>query len=472
MKTMRADFIDEGRIQGWLEEARTAGREQARRIIDRARLAGGLTLRECAVLLHLEDGELLAGMYRAAREVKEKIYGRRLVLFAPLYVSNYCVNNCVYCGYRRDNEFPRRRLTMDELREEVKVLESLGHKRLALEAGEDPRNCPMEYILEAIETIYDVKEANGSIRRVNVNIAATTAENYRRLKEAGIGTYILFQETYHRETYAAMHPAGPKRDYDYHATAMDRAMEGGIDDVGLGVLFGLYDFKFEVLAILAHALHLEEEFGVGPHTVSVPRLRPAQGVDCDSFPCLVGDADFKKIIAVLRLAVPYTGIILSTRERPEFREELMAVGVSQISAGSCTGVGGYRLEQERKSSCAGPAGEAPQFQVEDHRSPDEVLRSVCLSGHIPSFCTACYRRGRTGDRFMALAKSGQIQNVCQPNAILTFKEFLEDYASPATREAGEKAIAEHLDAISSPEVRRLTLDRLKMIEQGRRDLYF
>ncbi len=472
MTTAKADFIDEGRIQGWLEEARTASGEQARRIIDRARLARGLTPQECAVLLHLENEGLLAEMYRAAREVKEKIYGRRLVLFAPLYVSNYCVNNCVYCGYRRDNGFPRRRLTLDELREEVRILESLGHKRLALEAGEDPRNCPMEYILEAIGTIYEVKDSNGSIRRINVNIAATTVENYRRLKEAGIGTYILFQETYHRETYAAMHPSGPKRDYDYHTTAMDRAMEGGIDDVGLGVLFGLYDFKFEVLAILAHALHLEEVFSVGPHTVSVPRLRPALGVDYGSFQYLVGDADFKKIIAVLRLAVPYTGIILSTRERPEFRDELMAVGVSQISAGSCTGVGGYKLEQEKKSSCAGPVGEASQFQVEDHRSPDEVLRSVCLSGYIPSFCTACYRKGRTGDRFMALAKSGQIQNVCQPNAILTFKEFLEDYASPATREVGERAIAVHLEDITRPDVRRLTMERLKMIEMGQRDLYF
>jgi 2-iminoacetate synthase len=469
---MQAKFINEEQIHAWLAEAGQAGKSEARRVIERARRASGLTPYECAVLLHIEDKELLEEIYRVAREIKEKIYGRRLVLFAPLYVSNHCINNCKYCGYRRDNRFARRRLTMDELREEVKILESLGHKRLALEAGEDPQNCPMEYILEAIKTIYEVKDGNGSIRRINVNIAATTVENYRLLKEAGIGTYILFQETYHRQTYAAMHPGGPKHDYNYHTTAMDRAMQGGIDDVGVGALFGLYDYKFEVLAMLVHALHLEETFGVGPHTISVPRLRPALGVDYDNFPHLVGDADFKKIIAVLRLAVPYTGMILSTRERPEFRDELLSVGISQISAGSCTGVGGYKQEQERKSACAAGSGEAPQFEVEDHRSPDEVLRSMCLSGYIPSFCTACYRSGRTGDRFMPLAKSGQIQNVCQPNAILTFKEFLEDYASPATREAGARTIQAHLEQISNPRIRRLTEERLQLIEQGQRDLYF
>lgn len=474
--TQKADFINEDKIQSWLDEGSRAERAEAEAIIERAALARGLSPRECAVLLHVQDPELLEQMYRTARQIKEKIYGRRLVLFAPLYVSNYCINNCVYCGYRRDNGFTRRRLSMDELREEVRILESLGHKRLALEAGEDPVNCPIEYILEAIKTIYEVKEENGSIRRINVNIAATTVENYRLLKEAGIGTYILFQETYHRETYQRMHPSGPKRDYDYHTTAMDRAMQGGIDDVGVGVLFGLYDYKFEVLAMLQHALHLEEAFGVGPHTISVPRLRPAAGVDYERFPYLVSDAEFKKIIAILRLAVPYTGIILSTRERAEFRDELLAVGVSQISAGSCTGVGGYRQELERQSGRCGAAAtaddQAPQFQVEDHRSPDEVLRSVCLSGYIPSFCTACYRSGRTGDRFMALARSGQIQNVCQPNAILTFKEFLEDYASPETRQVGERTIAEHLLEIQNPQVRRLTEERLRLIEQGQRDMYF
>lgn len=472
MEKMKADFINEAQINNWLTEAEQAGKEEARQIIEKARQAQGLTPYECAVLLHLDDANLLEEMYQVARLIKERIYGRRLVLFAPLYVSSYCINNCKYCGYRKDNTFARRRLNMDDLREEVKILESLGHKRLALEAGEDPKNCPIDYILDVIKTIYEVKEANGSIRRVNVNIAATTVENYRLLKEAGIGTYILFQETYHRETYKMMHPSGPKRDYDYHTTAMDRAMQGGIDDVGVGVLFGLHDYKFETLAMLMHALHLEETFGVGPHTISVPRLRPALGVDYDNFPYLVNDAQFKKIIAVLRLAVPYTGMILSTRERAQFRDELLNVGISQISAGSCTGVGGYKQEQEQKSACTASNGEAPQFEVDDHRSPDEVLRSVCHSGYIPSFCTACYRSGRTGDRFMPLAKSGQIQNVCQPNAILTFKEFLEDYASPQTREVGAQTIQQHLNEINNAKIRRLTEERLQLIEQGQRDLYF
>lgn len=470
---MQADFIDEGRINDLLSQARQAAKGEVREIIARAGEAKGLTLYEAAVLLLQDDNRLLEEMYSTAQQIKEKIYGRRLVLFAPLYISDYCINNCLYCGYRRDNKFLRRRLSLAELQQEVKILESLGHKRLAVEAGEDPQDCPLEYILEAIKAIYEVKEDHGSIRRVNINIAATTVEDYRLLKEAGIGTYILFQETYHRETYAAMHPSGPKRDYDYHTTALDRAMQGGIDDVGMGVLFGLYDYKFEVLAMLMHALHLEETFGVGPHTISMPRLRPALGVNYETFPYLVDDADFKKIIAVLRLSVPYTGMILSTREAPQFRDELLNVGISQISAGSCTGVGGYyKQEQQMKVSCSSCSDEAPQFQVEDHRSPDEVLRSICDSGFIPSFCTACYRQGRTGDRFMALAKSGQIQNVCQPNAILTFKEFLEDYASPATREAGEKAISDHLHQISDANIRRLTEERLKLIETGQRDLYF
>ncbi|MCL6560652.1 MAG: [FeFe] hydrogenase H-cluster radical SAM maturase HydG, partial [Firmicutes bacterium] len=342
------------------------------------------------------------------------------------------------------------------------------HKRLALECGEDPKNCPIDYVLEAIEAIYSVKEKNGSIRRVNVNIAATTVEDYTRLKEAKIGTYILFQETYHRSSYAAAHPSGPKSDYDWHTCAMDRAMEGGIDDVGVGVLFGLYDYKFEVLAILLHALHLEEAYGVGPHTISVPRIRPARGIDLHHFPHLVSDRDFKKIIAILRLAVPYTGMILSTRERPGFRDELLSVGISQISAGSCTGVGGYRREKEGGVE----KSDAPQFHVEDHRSMDEVISSVCRSGFIPSFCTACYRSGRTGDRFMPLAKSGQIQNVCQPNALLTFKEFLLDYATPSTRLIGEETIARHLKQISNPSVQQETGRRLEKIASGDRDLYF
>lgn len=470
MKCEPATFINEEQINGLLEEGRRATPATAREIIARAEEAKGLSPFEVAVLLHVEDQDTLDLMFATAYRVKERIYGKRLVLFAPLYISNYCINNCRYCGYRRDNkELVRRRLTMEEIRDEVIALEAMGHKRLALETGEDPVNCPIDYVLEAIETIYSVKDRNGSIRRVNVNIAATTVDEYRLLKKAGIGTYILFQETYHRDTYRAMHPSGPKRDYDWHTTAMDRAMEGGIDDVGLGVLFGLYDYKFEVLGLLFHALHLEERFGVGPHTISVPRLRPALNINLENFPYLVSDRDFKKIIAILRLAVPYTGMILSTRERPGFRDELISVGISQISAGSCTGVGGYHraLMGEHREE-----GDTAQFQVEDHRSPDEVLRSVCLSGYIPSFCTACYRKGRTGDRFMSLAKTGQIQNVCQPNAILTFKEFLLDYASPETRRVGEETIQKHLELIENSTVREETIARLEMIEKGQRDLYF
>ncbi|MCL6639444.1 MAG: [FeFe] hydrogenase H-cluster radical SAM maturase HydG [Firmicutes bacterium] len=468
MATAKAVFIDDGRILDLLERAKKATRREAEAIVEKAARLKGLAPEEAAVLLQAEDAELLEKVYRTARDIKERIYGRRLVFFAPLYISNYCVNNCLYCGYRRDNGFVRRKLTIPEIMEEVKVLENMGHKRIALECGEDPGHCPVDYVVEAIEAIYSVKERNGSIRRINVNIAAATVEDYRRLKEAGIGTYILFQETYHRPTYALMHPSGPKTDYDWHACAMDRAMEAGIDDVGLGVLFGLYDYKYEVLAMLLHALHLEEAFGVGPHTISVPRLRPAQGVDLTTFPYLVSDAEFKKIIAVLRLAVPYTGMILSTRERAGFRDELLSVGISQLSAGSCTGVGGYQAAKEK-----GPAGDgAPQFHVEDQRSLDEVIRSVCRSGYIPSFCTACYRSGRTGDRFMALAKTGQIQNVCQPNAILTFGEFLQDYASPETRQAGEEAIARHLEYINSPAVKREARHRLEQINEGARDLFF
>lgn len=358
---------------------------------------------------------------------------------------------------------------MDEVREEVRILEDMGHKRLALEAGEDPVNCPIEYTLEVIKTVYDTKLKNGSIRRVNVNIAATTVENYRKLKDVGIGTYVLFQETYHRPTYKYMHPSGPKSDYDYHTTAMDRAMAGGIDDVGLGVLFGLYDYRYEVLALLQHARHLDETYGVGPHTISFPRIRPAYGINIEDFPHLVPDKEFKKIVAILRLAVPYTGMILSTRERPDFRDEVIDVGISQISAGSCTGVGGYHDEISRKSS----GGEhAPQFLVEDRRTPNEVLLSLCRRGYLPSYCTACYRQGRTGDRFMQLAKTGNIQNCCLPNAILTFKEFLIDYAEPETRRAGEEVIRKSLEDIDNPVIKQKTIERLARIEQGERDLYF
>lgn len=474
-----ADFIDEEKINSLLEEGKQASTELVREIIEKARKAKGLTPREVAILLQNEDKELLGHMYEVAREIKLKIYGKRLVLFAPLYISDHCVNNCVYCGYRKENKFNRRKLTREEIAEEVKILESMGHKRLALEAGEHPGECPIEYVLESLKTIYSIKFDNGSIRRSNVNIAATTIEEYKMLKEAGIGTYILFQETYHRETYKKMHPSGPKSDYDWHTTAHDRAMMGGIDDVGFGPLLGLYDYKYEVMGLMFHAQHLEERFGVGPHTISVPRIRPANGIDYDNFPYLVNDEQFLKLIAIIRLAVPYTGMIISTRERPEYRDMLLNYGISQISAGSCTGVGGYKKEQERQncvtgtpSNCGCNEDEPPQFLVDDHRTPNEILRNICESGWLPSYCTACYRKGRTGDRFMSLAKTGEIQNVCQPNAILTFKEYLIDYADPETRAVGEETISKHLKEIKSEQIRKITEERLKQLEAGERDLYF
>ncbi len=468
MVVSRADFIDDQRIVSVLQNAKAVqSSAEVVRVIEKAALSEGLTPEETAVLLNVEDPALLERIYHTAREIKEKIYGKRLVFFVPLYISDYCINNCVYCGYRRDSSFGRRKLTMDEIRNEVTVLEEMGHKRMAMECGEDPKNCPIDYVIEALDTIYSVKQKKGSIRRVNVNIAATTVEDYKRLHSARIGTYILFQETYHRPTYAKMHPSGPKNNYDWHTCAFDRAMAGGIDDVGAGVLFGLYDHKYEVLALLLHALHLEETWGVGPHTISMPRIRPAGGIDLEKFPYLVSDQEFKKLVAIIRLAVPYTGIILSTRETAELRDELISVGISQLSAGSCTGVGGYYRENNE-----GREAKRPQFKVEDCRSLDEVVASVCRSGYIPSFCTACYRKGRTGDRFMPLAKTGKIQDMCQPNAILTFKEFLLDYAGSETRLGGEQAIMKHLDQIANPKVRQLTMKRLAQLEEGTRDLYF
>jgi len=485
-------FIDHEAITGWLE-APPPERGRLREILDRAREARGLEPDEVAALVASDDPDLWAEVFTAAREVKEAIYGRRLVLFAPLYISNHCVNDCRYCGYRVSNRtLPRRKLTPDEIREEVLVLEAMGHKRLALETGEHPTECPTTYVVEAIQTIYETssRDGRGEIRRVNVNVAATTVEDYRLLREVGIGTYVLFQETYHRPTYEVMHPSGPKSDYLWHLEAMDRAMEAGIDDVGVGVLFGLHDWRFEVLALLLHARHLDRVWGVGPHTISVPRLRPAAGVDLREFPHVVSDDDFRRIVAVLRLAVPYTGMILSTRERPGFRDEVFGLGISQISAGSCTGVGGYREEAMRSArggmeddagagrppgtghgGGAGDEAGAGQFAVEDHRSPDEIIRSLAESGYIPSYCTACYRRGRTGERFMELAKTGRIRELCLPNAILTFKEYLLDYASPATRAAGERAIAEHLREIPNEAVRAETVRRLARLEAGERDLY-
>lgn len=465
-KSYKAHFIDEQKIFGLLEQSKSASKKEVHGIIEKSKDAQGLSPYETAVLLQNDNRTSTKLLFEAAHEVKQKIYGKRLVFFAPLYISNYCINNCYYCGYRRSNKFARRRLDMHEIENEIIALEAMGHKRLAVEAGEDPVNCSIDYVVDAIKKIYEVKDKTGSIRRANINIAATTVEDYQKLKDVGIGTYILFQETYHRGTYKKMHPSGPKKDYDWHTTAMDRAMEAGIDDVGFGVLFGLYEYKFEVLALLLHSLHLEERFGVGCHTISVPRIRPATGVSLENFPYLVSDRDFKRIVAIIRLAVPYTGMILSTRESAGLRDQVIELGISQLSAGSCTGVGGYHKDIEKKAEET-----VGQFQVEDERTTDEVLKSVCESGYIPSFCTACYRRGRTGDNFMPLAKSGEIQNLCQPNAILTFKEFLLDYASDETRKLGENTIKKHLDEIPNPKIRKETVKRLKRLEEGERDLY-
>ena len=467
-------FIDDTRIHAALEAAKTTSKDPAavRAILAKAGKYHGLTAEEVAVLLEVEDETLLEEMYTEAKQVKEAIYGKRIVLFAPLYLSSFCVNNCVYCGYKRSNEHQlRKRLTMDEIKREVEILESLGHKRLAVEAGEDPVHNPIEYITDAIKAIYSIKDGNGAIRRVNINIAATTIEDYEKLKAAQIGTYILFQETYHRETYGRLHPSGPKHDYNWHTTAMDRAQKAGIDDVGIGVLYGLYDWKYETVAMFLHAEHLEDVFGVGPHTISVPRMRRAGDVNLETFPYLVPDPEFKKIIATIRLAVPYTGMILSTREEPHFRDELIECGISQISAGSCTGVGGYqKVVVEHESTHNTNNGQ--QFEPSDQRSPNEIIRMLCQRGFVPSYCTACYRQGRTGDRFMSLAKNGTIQNVCLPNALLTFKEYLIDYADPATKAVGEERIQEALATIPKETIRDLTASRLNDIECGRRDLFF
>ncbi|HHW66579.1 [FeFe] hydrogenase H-cluster radical SAM maturase HydG [Defluviitalea raffinosedens] len=465
------EFIDDGEILSSIEEAKKLAKNPSEidKILNKARTCRGLTHREAAVLLEVDDDETLEKIYKLAKEIKEKIYGKRIVIFAPLYLSNYCVNNCKYCGYKCSNEIKRHRLTQEELRAEVRALEAMGHKRLLLEAGEDDENCPIEYILECIQTIYNEKFENGSIRRVNIDIAATTAENYRKLKEAGIGTYILFQETYHKPTYLAMHK-GPKHNYEWHTEAMDRAMlGGGIDDVGIGPLFGLYDYHYETVALLMHAEHLEAVSGVGPHTISFPRLLPAEGVDYDSFPYLVNDRDFKKVVAVIRLAVPYTGLILSTRESVEFRRELLDIGISQMSAGSSVGVGGYakKMAAEEKG-----IEETPQFNLADHRKPIDVLKSLVKDGYLPSYCTACYREGRTGDRFMPLAKSGQIANCCLPNALLTFEEYLNDYGDEELKAMGRKMIDQEILNVPNERQRARAIEYLNRIRQGERDLRF
>lgn len=434
-------------------------------IIAKAELRTGLTHREASVLLACEDEEKLAKIYALAEQIKKDFYGNRIVMFAPLYLSNYCINGCTYCPYHAKNKhIARKKLTQEEVKAEVIALQDMGHKRLALEAGEDPVNNPLEYILECIKTIYSIKHKNGAIRRVNVNIAATTVEDYRKLKEAGIGTYILFQETYHKESYEALHPTGPKHNYAYHTEAMDRAMEGGIDDVGLGVLFGLERYKYEFAGLLMHAEHLEAVHGVGPHTISVPRIKHADDIDPNAFTHGIDDDTFAKIVACIRIAVPYTGMIVSTRESQAVRERVLRLGISQISGGSRTSVGGY-TEEERPT-------DTEQFDVSDQRTLDEVVHWLMDLGYIPSFCTACYRAGRTGDRFMELCKSKQIQNCCHPNALITLKEYLVDYASEETKAIGEKLIEAELLNIPKENVRHVCADHLKKIEEGLRDFRF
>ena len=469
VRSRKADeFINHGEITDtlkWAEENRE-NIELVNSILDRAADCGGLTHREAALLLECGDRGAEERIFSLAGEIKERFYGSRIVMFAPLYLSNYCVNGCVYCPYHGQNRHIRRKkLTQDEIRAEVTALQDMGHKRLALEAGEDPHNNPIEYILESIKTIYSIKHENGAIRRVNVNIAATTEENYRKLKEAGIGTYILFQETYNREAYESLHPWGPKSDYAYHTEAMDRAMEAGIDDVGCGVLFGLNMYKYDFTGLLMHAEHLEAVFGCGPHTISVPRVRPADDIDPGAFDNGVPDNIFRKIIAVLRIAAPYTGIIMSTRESEDMRAEAVKIGVSQISGGSRTSVGGYVEEEAEEDNSA-------QFDVSDRRTLDQVVSWLIDLGCVPSFCTACYREGRTGDRFMSLVKSGQIADICQPNALMTLKEYLEDYAAEETREKGLKLIEDGMERIPSDKVRRIVRERLEDMEDGSRDFRF
>lgn len=469
IKSLKAEeFISHEEIMDTLRYAQENCKNSSliREILGKAKLEKGLSHREASVLLACEDKEVQKEIFSLAQQIKEHYYGKRIVMFAPLYLSNYCINGCVYCPYHRGNKnVVRRKLTQEEIRREVIALENIGHKRLAIEAGEDPLNNPIEYILESIKTIYSIHHKNGDIRRVNVNIAATTVENYRKLHDAGIGTYILFQETYHKESYKKLHPTGPKSDYAYHTEAMDRAMEGGIDDVGLGVLFGLERYNYEFAGLLMHAEHIEAVHGVGPHTISVPRIRPAEGVDPESFTDGISDDIFAKICALIRIAVPYTGMIISTRESKALRERVLKLGISQISGGSKTTVGGYEADEETDDG-------SEQFDISDRRTLDEVVKWLMELGYIPSFCTACYREGRTGDRFMSLCKSGQISNCCHPNALMTLMEYLEDYASPETKAIGEKLIERELLNIPSLNVRRIAASRIGDIQNGSRDFRF
>lgn len=463
-----AEFINDAEILATIEYAKAHKGDRAliAEILEKAKKMNGLLHREALVLLESEDEEVWKEIFSLAREIKERIYGRRIVMFAPLYLSNYCVNGCTYCPYHMKNKnIKRKKLSQEEIRREVIALQDMGHKRLALEAGEHPEHSPIEYILESIETIYSIRHKNGEIRRVNVNIAATTVENYKKLHDAGIGTYILFQETYHKPTYEKLHPTGPKHDYAYHTEAMDRAMEAGIDDVGIGVLFGLYEYRYDFVGLLMHAEHLEETFGVGPHTISVPRIRPADDIDVNEFHDAIEDALFKKIVALIRIVAPYAGIIISTRESRRSREEVLEIGVSQISGGSSTSVGGYVEKESSEESSA-------QFDVDDTRTLDEIIDWLLTLGYVPSFCTACYREGRTGDRFMRLAKSGQIGNVCQPNSLMTLKEYLLDYATADTKEKGEKVIVEEMERIVNEKVRSKAQEYIDQLEGGKRDFRF
>lgn len=462
------EFIDDQEILATLDYAQKnkSNRELIESILERAKDYKGLTHREAAVLLECDLEEQNEKMMSLAKEIKQKFYGNRIVMFAPLYLSNYCINGCVYCPYHYKNKnISRKKLSQEDIVREVIALQDMGHKRLALETGEDPVNNPIEYVLESIKTIYSIKHKNGAIRRVNVNIAATTVENYRKLKDAGIGTYILFQETYNKQAYEELHPTGPKSDYAYHTEAMDRAMEAGIDDVGVGVLFGLNMYRYDFVGLLMHAEHLEAAMGVGPHTISVPRIRPADDINPEDFSNAISDDIFAKIVTVLRIAVPYTGMIVSTRESQKTRERVLELGVSQISGGSSTSVGGY-VEPEAEDD------NSAQFDVNDRRTLDEIVNWLLSLGYIPSFCTACYREGRTGDRFMSLVKSGQIANCCQPNALMTLKEYLEDYASPDTKAKGEEVIAKEIPRITNEKVRAIAIEHLSELTDGKRDFRF
>ena len=440
--------------------------ELIEKILEKARLKKGLSHREAIVLLNCENQEKNEEIFKLANEIKQDFYGNRIVLFAPLYLSNYCVNGCVYCPYHAKNKhIARKKLTQEEIKREVIALQDMGHKRLAIESGEDPINNPIEYILESIKTIYSVKHKNGAIRRVNVNIAATTVENYRKLHEAGIGTYILFQETYNKKSYEELHPTGPKHNYKFHTEAMDRAMQGGIDDVGLGVLFGLESYKYEFTALLMHAEHLEAAFGVGPHTISVPRIRKADDIDPEAFDNGIDDDIFAKIVACIRIAVPYTGMIVSTRESEKCRERLLHLGVSQVSGGSKTSVGGYFNPMPENENSA-------QFDVEDRRPLDEVIRWLMKLGYLPSFCTACYGSGRTGERIMEICKGQQIHNFCHPNAIMTLDEYLQDYASDETKKVGENLISKEVEALENPEIKAVVKKNLDKISKGERNFKF